>query len=34
MLAATWVVCFAAFANCLVPDQDQQNIGPDLDPNR
>ena len=21
------------FANCLDPDQDQQNIGPDLDPN-
>ena len=30
MLAAT----FVTFANSLDPDQDQQNVGPDLDPNR
>ena len=23
-----------AFANSLDPDQDRQNVGPDLDPNR
>ena len=34
MLAATWVACFATFAHSLIPDQDQQNIGPGLDPSR
>ena len=30
MLAAT----FVTFANSLDPDQDRQNVGPDLDPKR
>ena len=36
MQVATFVVCAdnLKFGNILDPDQDRQNIGPDLDPNR
>ena len=33
LLAATFVVCNNTFANSFVPDQDQQNVGSDLDIN-
>ena len=37
MLVATFVICWLSslwrFANSLDPDQDRQNVGPDLDSN-
>ena len=32
LLAANFF-CFSSFANSFDPDQDRQNVGPDLDPN-